>query len=851
MRMKSSPAHVMTVKSSRHPIAFLLLALCAGRAVAAEPTFALDEIYSTADGTVQYAVLRETQGANGQNLLGGQVLTSTIGGSTKRFTFPNDLPSAATAGKHVLIASQGFAALNLITPDYILPDRFIAVDGGALDYAGVSSLSYASLPTDGVTARFTGTTPGPITGPNVATNFAGQTASVPAAPITVVEFYNAALDHYFMSPLAPDIDALDSGRTKGWTRTGLNFKGFPSQASGGADVNPVCRFYIPPQHGSSHFFSASPSECNDALIATATNPSFSGYIYETPAAFYIALPDTTTGACPAGTVPVYRLWNQRFDSNHRFTTDAAVKAQMVAKGYVAEGYGPEKVAMCTVGAVLGDAQFLVSGPSPFVASCDATPPLGTSYTNAEVEPMVSVNPGNPDNIVGVWQQDRWSTGGARGLLTGTSFDGGRTWTRSAPSFSRCTGGAPANGGDYERASDPWVSFAPDGTVHQLALAFSGQEGQQGSLTAILASRSADGGRTWSAPATLMRDGSSAFNDKDAITADATDARFVYAVWDRLAGDRGPTYIGRSTDGGITWEPARPIYDPGTNAQTLNNQIVVLPNGTLVDFFTVFNPSPSLAVMRSQDKGVTWSAPIIIAAAQAIGATDPETGIGVRDSATLGAIAVSRQGDLVAVWQDARFAAGARDGIALSRSSDGGLSWSAPARINHELSVAAFSPTVAFLDDGTIGVTYYDFRNNTSDASTLPTDLWLTKSHDGLTWFETHVSGPFDLRTAPNAEGLFLGDYHALVGIGATFLPFYAQTNSGDLGNRTDVFASRIVATGVAAQLARGDSLSLAPLRAGAAPPLVMTPDLRARLQATAKRVLARRRLRGGSGPEPQ
>src|SRR5258706_15490217 len=74
----------------------------------------------------------------------------------------------------------------------------------------------------------------------------------------------------------------------------------------------------------------------------------------------------------------------------------------------------------------GDAQFRVSGTSPFAAGCDGVPAAGTLYLNAEVEPMVAVNPRNTQNVIGVWQQDRWSTGGARGLLTGVSLDGGQT-----------------------------------------------------------------------------------------------------------------------------------------------------------------------------------------------------------------------------------------------------------------------------------------------------------------------------------------------------------------------------------------------------------------------------------------
>jgi hypothetical protein len=317
------------------------VAFIASTAMASFHTFGISEIYSNADGTIQYVELKEDGGFAGQQFLAGHALTSTHAGITKTFTFPANLPSAGTAGKRALIATQGFAALGLVTPDYVVPNGFLATDGATVDYAGVSQMTYATLPTDGVSAI------GPLgTVTNAPVNFSGASGRVPALPVTAVEYYRAAADHYFISALQPDIDALDSGRFAGWARTTLSFKVFPTQAAAGALANPVCRFYIPPQHGDSHFFSADPAECAAVLAKIQTDPNYSGYDYETPNAFYVALPDKATGACPSGTLSVYRLWNNRADSNHRYTTDKAVRDAMLAKGYIAEGYGPDAVIMC-------------------------------------------------------------------------------------------------------------------------------------------------------------------------------------------------------------------------------------------------------------------------------------------------------------------------------------------------------------------------------------------------------------------------------------------------------------------------------------------------------------------------
>lgn len=155
----------------------------------------------------------------------------------------------------------------------------------------------------------------------------------------LVEFFHAGLDHYFMSANAAEIALLDTGAFVGWRRTGQDMGVFiAAQPS----AQPVCRYYLTPVDGDSHFYSASPAECAEV------GARFPRFVLESPAVFYIALPDAFTGACPAGAVPVYRLWNQRIDSNHRYTSDRAIKAEMIARGYAAEGYGVDAVAMCAL-----------------------------------------------------------------------------------------------------------------------------------------------------------------------------------------------------------------------------------------------------------------------------------------------------------------------------------------------------------------------------------------------------------------------------------------------------------------------------------------------------------------------
>ena len=160
------------------------------------------------------------------------------------------------------------------------------------------------------------------------------------------------------------------------------------------------------------------------------------------------------------------------------------------------------------------------------------------------------------------------------------------------------------------------------------------------------------------------------------------------------------------------------------------------------------------------------------------------------------------------------------------------------RINGNTSVAAFEPSVHVRPDGLIGVTYYDFRNNTADAATLPTILWMARSNDASTWRESAIAGPFDLDTAPTAEGLFIGDYQGLSSLGNVIEPFFVQTNSGNLNNRTDVFSAPAVSVTSMVQLL----VRTLGMTAQSTTSVRMTADFRKRVSANIDHAMERREV---------
>ena len=147
------------------------------------------------------------------------------------------------------------------------------------------------------------------------------------------------------------------------------------------------------------------------------------------------------------------------------------------------------------------------------------------FFGTQVEPRLAVDPTNPNHLVGVWQQDRWTTASCQGIVAGLSFDGGQSWSEVV-----VPGLTTASGGSFDRATDPWVTFGPTGTVFVTSLVDKVDNHAIEQKSGVAVSKSVDGGLTWSPPTLLIQTISSViFNDKESVTADPHSPNLVYAV----------------------------------------------------------------------------------------------------------------------------------------------------------------------------------------------------------------------------------------------------------------------------------------------------------------------------------
>jgi hypothetical protein len=416
----------------------------------------------------------------------------------------------------------------------------------------------------------------------------------------------------------------------------------------------------------------------------------------------------------------------------------------------------------------------ISGPSPFAAGCPSAGRDATAVAGHELETAITVNPANARNIIATWKQDVGPET-TRGDLVASSLDGGKTWARTTiPGLTVCTGGSA------EAGSDPWVSADRGGTVYFAGLnaVFSAD----GPLTAIVASHSDDRGRTWPEPTTLAPIAPG--NEQPAITGSPTRGGRAYAVW----ADFGMTDIrfSKTTDGGATWSAPVVIHQAGGAAIDLVPRLLVLPNGTLLTVFARADQERGVGQLyaaRSRDDGRTWR-PAVRFVSNRIRMFRDDRGIELPQPQYPSA-AVAPDGTVYVAVEANR---SARSGvIAMARSRDSGRTWTTSTLPN--VRAYAFEPAIAVDARGTVGVTWYDLRNDRRGDAPLTADVWFAHSHNrGRSWHRRHVAGPTDLRTAPLPAHNYVGEYQGLARLGrrgfaAAFTLASPQAQDGP----TDVF----------------------------------------------------------------
>ncbi len=171
-------------------VVVVLIALGTATAHAASHSWRVNELFSNADGTIQFVELRECCGFTTEHGLGGKNVRSDA--TTLAYIFPANV-TGDTSNEHILLATAAFAALpGAPTPNHIIPANFFQISGDTVRYATVQGYDFFTfgpgvLPTDGINSiQLTAFAPPSdtfIIAPNTPTNYMGTPGFVNAGCI--------------------------------------------------------------------------------------------------------------------------------------------------------------------------------------------------------------------------------------------------------------------------------------------------------------------------------------------------------------------------------------------------------------------------------------------------------------------------------------------------------------------------------------------------------------------------------------------------------------------------------------------------------------------------------------------
>lgn len=373
------------------------------------------------------------------------------------------------------------------------------------------------------------------------------------------------------------------------------------------------------------------------------------------------------------------------------------------------------------------------------------------FTDAQAQHRTEVEPDTfafGSTIVSAFQVGRVSGGGSSDIGFATSTDGGSTWTQGF------LPGTTANtGGPCGQISDAAVAF--DAKQHVWLISSLGVNCPTGEP--VLTSRSTDGGKTFGNPVTTA----TGSLDKNWIVCDntATSPFFgsCYTEYD-ITSSGDSLRMKTSTDGGLTWGPARA---PSGTHTGLGGQPVVQPNGTVVVPYLSLNDQ--IRSFRSTNGGASWTSTTQVASI-----SHHDAAGGLREEA-LPSAEIDSTGTVYVAWSDCRFRSGCpSNDIVLSKSVNG-TTWSTPTRIPIDATTSTvdhFVPGIG-IDASTsgtgarIGLTYYFYPNASCTASTCQLDVgFISSTNGGTSWSTaTQVAGPMSLSWIPNtSQGRMFGDY---------------------------------------------------------------------------------------------
>ena len=403
------------------------------------------------------------------------------------------------------------------------------------------------------------------------------------------------------------------------------------------------------------------------------------------------------------------------------------------------------------------------------------PALPGSEPDTLVEPDVAVSPIDANIAVAVAHDGRYSDGGAVGIETAWTNDGGASWHHQPlPGVTTATGGSAT----WARASDPVVAFAADGSVYVSALVFN-----LGCDTGVVVSRSTNGGRSFGAPVFAHRsDACAVSDDKNTLLVDTSPASphrgRLYQFWTPFLtdlfgnADGSPQAVAFSDDHGKTW--SQPVSVSAPHANTQNSQPMLLRNGTLVDAYVDFGPNASDEGSEAADaRGAHQAvAQVVTPAAEFVpvfttavstdgGATWHPGGNITRDlgdgppgfrCCLMSATSDPVTGRLYAAWN-------AVDATKVKvASSVDGKKWSAPVTVNRPTAAALGVNVDVSAYGGSVSVSY-GVTNTDTKTGRFGRQLLSLSRDAGAHFLDPVILGPrINYAYAAIADGIFPGDY---------------------------------------------------------------------------------------------